>query len=104
MARIAVPVALLLLSIGCAGDDSPPAGQLWELCDQANPCAEGLTCLNKFCAVTCPPNNSAACLQAGAGDTCASGVCFYGCVGTSTCPSGLVCTMAGTIQGTCRPH
>jgi hypothetical protein len=100
-ARLVVAMFCLVGAFACAGDETTPLGQLWEACDNANLCAQGLVCLSKFCTVQCQAN-PVTCVQAGAGDTCDSGACFYGCSPTIPCPSDLVCTMATTQKGTCR--
>lgn len=103
MARLVASILTLAAALGCAGDESTPLGTYGQLCDETHACVQGLVCLNKFCTAQCQGTNSLTCMQAGAGDTCVGGACYTSCTDTFTCPSGLVCTMAGTVMGTCRP-
>lgn len=100
MARL-ILVAVTLAALACGSDEKTPLGKYGEACDMANPCAQGLTCLNQFCSAKC--DTAVMCQQAGTGNTCVGGACFSSCIDTFGCPAGLVCTMAGSTMGTCRP-
>ena len=103
MARLAALILTLATAFACAGDSGTPLGKYGELCDETNPCIQGLACLNRFCTAQCQGNNGLSCTNVGAGDTCTGGVCYTHCVDVIDCPAGLKCTMFATVMGTCRP-
>ena len=100
LAGLGVILAISAL-LACASDEAAPLGKYGELCDAVNLCAQPLACVNKFCTMRC--DNPLTCQQSGAGSTCVGSACYTACRDTYTCPNGLVCTMAGSVMGTCRP-
>jgi hypothetical protein len=99
-----VALALLLLG-GCAGDDDTPRGRYTEPCSSAveNPCEDGLSCILNQCTQSCATTEECRMNLGSDNAYCQGGTCFELCSPTKPCENGLTCTMAGEMNGTCRP-
>lgn len=96
-------IILLGLVVGaCGGDDAPDLGKYSEECTISEDCEEGLECASGLCTLRCGGDNTK-CTAIDSDSTCLNDYCYILCVSTTTCPDGLVCTMAASTTGTCRP-
>lgn len=99
--------ATLSFALGCGGDDDTPRGRYTEPCSTSveHPCEEGLECIAGVnqCTQSCATTQECRTNLGSDNAYCQGGTCFELCSPTKPCENGLTCTMAGEMNGTCRP-
>jgi hypothetical protein len=108
MMRFVGWASVVMLLGACSAGSKAAAPQYDEECTMATGCAMGLTCvmtvgaLNGQCTLPCTA--TAQCQAVSTKSVCivSEGYCYDPCIDKINCTNGLNCTMAASMQGTCR--